>query len=96
MPHLAEEGWARLGHEGLIYDAAWPHFDPALAQDDDYVLPVQVNGKRRGEIRVPNGASEAQIRETALADEDVKRHLAGTEIRKIIIVPNRILNFVVG
>ncbi len=96
VPHLAEECWARLGHEGLIYDAPWPHFDPALAQDDDYVLPVQVNGKRRGEIRVPNGASEAQIRETALADEDVKRHLAGTEIRKIIIVPNRILNFVVG
>ncbi len=96
VPHLAEEGWARLGHEGLIYDAPWPHFDPALAQDDDYVLPVQVNGKRRGEIRVPNGASEAQIRETALADEDVKRHLAGAEIRKIIIVPNRILNFVVG
>jgi len=96
VPHLAEECWARLGHGGLIYDAPWPHFDPALAQDDDYVLPVQVNGKRRGEIRVPNGASETQIRETALADEDVKRHLAGTEIRKIIIVPNRILNFVVG
>ncbi len=96
VPHLAEECWARLGHEGLIYDAPWPHFDPALAQDDEYILPVQVNGKRRGEIRVPNGASEQQIRETALADEDVKRHLAGTEIRKIIIVPNRILNFVVG
>jgi leucyl-tRNA synthetase len=96
VPHLAEECWTRLGHEGLIYDAPWPQFDPALAQDDDYVLPVQVNGKRRGEIRVPNGASEDQIRETALADEDVKRHLAGTEIRKIIIVPNRILNFVVG
>ncbi len=96
VPHLAEEGWARLGHEGLIYDAPWPHFDPALAQDDEYVLPVQVNGKRRGEIRVPNGASEEQIRQTALADEDVKRHLAGSEIRKIIIVPNRILNFVVG
>ncbi|MGZ3305825.1 MAG: hypothetical protein ACXU8U_08185, partial [Asticcacaulis sp.] len=61
-----------------------------------YVLPVQVNGKRRGEIRIAVGASEAEIRETALADEDVKRHLAGAEIRKIIIVPNRILNFVVG
>ncbi len=96
VPHLAEEGWTRLGHAGLIYDAPWPRFDPALAQDDEYVLPVQVNGKRRGEIRVANGASEQQIRETALADEDVKRHLAGTEIRKIIIVPNRILNFVVG
>ncbi len=95
-PHLAEECWTRLGHDGLIAVEPWPHFDPALAQDDVYVLPVQVNGKRRGEITVPNGATEAEIRETALADEDVKRHLAGTEIRKVIIVPNRILNFVVG
>ncbi len=95
-PHLAEECWARLGNGGLIAAQAWPHFDPALAQDDVYILPVQVNGKRRGEITVKNGATEAEIRETALADEDVKRHLAGTEIRKVIIVPNRILNFVVG
>ncbi|MBW8733944.1 MAG: leucine--tRNA ligase [Asticcacaulis sp.] len=95
-PHLAEECWTRLGNDGLIALQPWPHFDPALAQDDVYVLPVQVNGKRRGEITVRNGASEAEIRETALADDDVKRHLAGTEIRKVIIVPNRILNFVVG
>ncbi len=95
-PHLAEECWTRLGKDGLIAQAEWPKFDPALAQDDVYILPVQVNGKRRGEISIPNGASEAEIRETALADEDVKRHLAGVEIRKVIIVPNRILNFVVG
>ncbi len=49
-PHLAEECWTRLGHEGLIADTPWPKFDPALAQDDAYVMPVQVNGKRRGEI----------------------------------------------
>ena len=95
-PHLAEECWTRLGHDGLIATAAWPKFDPALAQDDAYVLPVQVNGKKRGEISIPNGASEEQIRETALADEGVKRHLDGVAIRKIIIVPGRILNFVVG
>ncbi len=95
-PHLAEECWTRLGHDGLIADAPWPKFDPSLAQDDAYVMPVQVNGKRRGEILIPIGASEAQIRETALADEGVKRHLDGVSIRKIIIVPNRILNFVVG
>lgn len=95
-PHLAEECWTRLGHDGLIANAPWPKFDPALAQDDVYVLPVQVNGKKRGEISIPNGASEEQIRETALADEGVKRHLDGVAIRKIIIVPGRILNFVVG
>jgi leucyl-tRNA synthetase len=95
-PHLAEECWTRLGHDGLIANAPWPKFDPALAQDDAYVLPVQVNGKKRGEISIPAGASEDQIREMALADEGVKRHLDGVSIRKIIIVPNRILNFVVG
>jgi leucyl-tRNA synthetase len=95
-PHLAEECWTRLGHDGLIAEAAWPAFDPALAQDDVYVMPVQVNGKRRGEISIPLGATEEQIRETALADNDVKRHLDGAQIRKIIIVPNRILNFVVA
>jgi leucyl-tRNA synthetase len=95
-PHLAEECWTRLGKDGMIAEAAWPVFDPALAQDDVYVMPVQVNGKRRGEISIPLGATEEQIRETALADNDVKRHLDGAQIRKIIIVPNRILNFVVG
>ncbi|MFT4074795.1 MAG: leucine--tRNA ligase [Asticcacaulis sp.] len=95
-PHLAEECWTRLGHDGLIANAAWPKFDPALAQDDAYIMPVQVNGKKRGEISIPVGASEEQIREMALADEGVKRHLEGVSIRKIIIVPNRILNFVVG
>ncbi|ESQ91629.1 leucine--tRNA ligase [Asticcacaulis benevestitus] len=95
-PHLAEECWTRLGHDGLIAQAAWPKFDAALAQDDVYVMPVQVNGKKRGEISLPVGATEDQIREMALADEGVKRHLQGVSIRKIIIVPNRILNFVVG
>ena len=95
-PHLAEECWTRLGYDGLVADASWPRFDPALAQDDAYVMPVQVNGRKRGEVLIPVGASEDEIRETALADEGVKRHLDGASIRKIIIVPNRILNFVVG
>ena len=95
-PHLAEECWTRLGRDGLIADTPWPKYDPALAQDDAYVMPVQVNGKRRGEILIAVGATEDEIRETALADSDVKRHLDGATIRKIIIVPNRILNFVVG
>ena len=95
-PHLAEECWTRLGKDGLIAQAPWPEFESALAQDDSYVMPVQVNGKKRGEISLPVGASEDQIREMALADEGVKRHLDGMTIRKVIVVPNRILNFVVG
>ncbi len=54
-PHLAEECWARIGGEGLVADAPWPPFDPALAADDELVLPIQVNGKRRGEIRAARG-----------------------------------------
>jgi leucyl-tRNA synthetase len=95
-PHLAEECWARLGKDGLIAEAPWPQFDPALAQDDAYVMPVQVNGKRRGELLIRVGATEDEIRDAALADEAVKRHLDGVSIRKIVFVPNRILNFVVG
>ncbi|WAC47320.1 leucine--tRNA ligase [Asticcacaulis sp. SL142] len=95
-PHLAEECWTRLGHDGLIVDADWPKFDPALAQDDVYTLPVQVNGKKRGELLVRLGATEEEIRTLALEDEAVKRHLEGVTIRKVVVVPNRILNFVVG
>jgi len=95
-PHLAEECWARLGKDGLVAEAAWPQFDPVLAQDDAYVMPVQVNGKRRGELMIRIGATEDEIRDAALADEAVKRHLEGVSIRKIVFVPNRILNFVVG
>ncbi|MGA9658188.1 MAG: leucine--tRNA ligase [Asticcacaulis sp.] len=94
-PHLAEECWTRLGQDGLIAEAAWPEFDAAIAKDDVYSLPVQVNGKKRGEVFVRIGATEDEIRETALADEGVKRHLDGATLVKIIIVPNRILNFVV-
>jgi leucyl-tRNA synthetase len=95
-PHLAEECWTRLGKDGLVAEAPWPHFDPALAQDDAYIMPVQVNGKRRGELLIRVGATEDEIRDAALADEAVKRHLDGVSIRKIVFVPNRILNFVVG
>ena len=95
-PHLAEEGWTRLGHEGLIAGQDWPEFDPALAQDESYVLPVQINGKKRAELLVPQGTSEDVIQQMALEDEAVKAHLGAAQIRKVIVVPGRILNFVVG
>ena len=95
-PHLAEECWVRMGGEGMVVDASWPIFDPALAADTELLLPVQVNGKRRGEIRVSPDADEAQVREKALADENVSVHLAGLTVRKVIVVPGRIVNIVVG
>jgi leucyl-tRNA synthetase len=95
-PHLAEECWARLGQEGMVVEAAWPVYDPELAAENERVLPVQVNGKRRGEIRVVAGADPAEVEAIALADADVRRHLEGLSVRKVIVVPNRIVNIVAG
>ena len=93
-PHLAESCWERLGGAGMAVDAPWPTFDPALAADDQLVLPIQVNGKRRGEVSAPPGASEDAVREIALADPDVMRHLEGLTLRKVIVVKDRIVNIV--
>ncbi len=95
-PHLAEEGWARIGGEGLVAQAPWPSFDPALAADDEVVLPVQINGKRRGELRLPPGLEPAEVEKIALADANVQRHLEGLTVRKVIVVKDRIINVVVG
>jgi leucyl-tRNA synthetase len=80
----------------MVVDAPWPAWDAALAADDEKVLPVQINGKRRGEIRAPTGAAPAAVEEIALADEDVMRHLEGLTVRKVIVVPDRIVNIVAG
>jgi leucyl-tRNA synthetase len=95
-PHLAEACWERLGCAGLVVDAPWPEFDPALAADEELVLPVQINGKRRGEIRAPAGAEEAEVRRIALDDAGVQKHLEGVTVRKVIVVQDRIVNIVVG
>ncbi len=95
-PHLAEEGWARIGGDGMVVQAPWPAYDAALAAEDEVVLPVQVNGKRRGEVRAPVGASQADIEAIALADEGVIRHLEGLSVRKVIVVKDRIVNIVAG
>jgi leucyl-tRNA synthetase len=94
MPHLAETCWAALGKEGLVADAPWPAVDPALLVDDAVTLPVQVNGKRRGEIVVPKGAANELVEKEALSQEAVARMLNGKAPRKIIIVPDRIVNIV--
>ncbi len=93
-PHLAEECWARLGSEGLVVDAPWPVYDSALAAEDQRTLPVQINGKRRGEVTVAAGLAEAEVEKIALADGDVARHLEGLTVRKVIVVKDRIVNIV--
>jgi leucyl-tRNA synthetase len=94
-PHLAEELWQRLGHTSSVALAPWPEADPALLIDETVLLVVQVNGKRRGEVRVRKDADEAAVREAVLADEAVQRHLAGQTPRKWIVVPGRLVNLVV-
>jgi leucyl-tRNA synthetase len=93
-PHLAEECWSRIGGDGLAAEAPWPDFDPALTQDAVKVLPVQVNGKRRGEIRAPAGAEPAEVEKMVLDDPEIARRLEGLTIRKVIVVKDRIVNIV--
>ncbi len=95
-PHLAEECWTRLGEEGMVLDAPWPEFDPALAADDEVTLPIQVNGKRRGEIRVARGLEPAEVEAIVMADADVQARLEGQTVRKIVVIKDRIVNLVVG
>ena len=93
-PHLAEECWARIGGAGLVAQAPWPEYDPALAAEDVVVLPVQVNGKRRAEIRVAPGTEPAEVEKIVLADAEVARRLEGMQVRKVIVVKDRIVNIV--
>jgi leucyl-tRNA synthetase len=93
-PHLAEECWGRIGGAGIVVAADWPAFDAALTEDAVRILPVQVNGKRRGEISAPAGASSADVEKIVLDDPEIARRLEGLTIRKVIVVPDRIVNIV--
>jgi leucyl-tRNA synthetase len=93
-PHLAEELWARLGQRTQVSLSAWPEADARWLVDDTVTLVIQVNGKRRGELAVARDADEATVREAALADENVRRHLEGKAPRKVIVVPGRLVNVV--
>jgi leucyl-tRNA synthetase len=94
MPHLAEECWAKLGGSQLVYHAPWPKIDPDMLVEDTITLPVQVNGKRRSQIEVPAEMAKDEIQALAMADEQVARSINGLTVRKVIIVPGRIVNIV--
>src|SRR5690606_31810711 len=95
MPHLAEECWTQIGGEGLVAAAAWPEFDARLVVDDEVVLPVQINGKKRGDLTIARNADQAAVEQAVLALDFVQSALNGGAPRKIIVVPQRIVNVVV-
>jgi leucyl-tRNA synthetase len=94
-PHLAEQGWAQLGQPGLIVDAAWPVADPAFLVDDTVTIAIQVNGKLKDSFEAAKGADKAAIEAEAMGREKVVRALAGGVPKKVIIVPDRLVNLVV-
>jgi leucyl-tRNA synthetase len=94
MPHLAEECWARLGYNTLLANQPWPAADPALLVDDKITIAVQVNGKRRDELVIARDAAREDIEAAALRLETVVRALEGRPAKKIIVVPQRIVNVV--
>jgi leucyl-tRNA synthetase len=93
MPHLAEEAWASMG-KGLIADAAWPEVDPALLVDDEVTIAIQHMGKLRDTVTAPKGASKEDLEALALASANLQRSVDGAAIRKVIVVPDRLVNIV--
>jgi leucyl-tRNA synthetase len=94
VPHVAEEAWATAGNDGLIADAAWPIVDPAMLVDDEVTIAVQVNGKLRDTLVFPKGAPKDAVEAAALASEKIVRLLEGKAPRKVIVVPDRLVNIV--
>jgi leucyl-tRNA synthetase len=96
VPHVAEELWEALGEKPGMTRLEWPTFDPVMLEQDEVLIVVQVNGKKRAEITVPVGLPEEQIKTTALAESNVKKFVEGKTVRKMILVPGKLLNIVVG
>ena len=95
MPHLAEELWQRLGCEGLLVDASWPEYDKVFLEEATVTIAVQVNGKLRGTIDVPKDSAKEDVESAALGVSNVVSAMSGKTPRKVIVVPNRIVNVVV-
>ncbi len=94
-PHMAEELWEMLGHQGGVVTAGWPSFDEAVAKAEEIVVPVQVNGKVRARLTVPADTSEARLRELAVADAQVAKHLEGRTVVKVVVAGGRLVNIVI-
>ena len=96
VPHITDALWIALGHEEPLVNVSWPRSDQSALEQDEIELVVQVNGKLRGKIKVDKQADQKQIETLAVEDENVKRNLEGKTIRKIIVIPGRLVNIVVS
>ena len=94
VPHIAEELWRTLGHEVPLSATDWPSPDPALVTEDSVTVAVQVNGKLRGTLDLPVDADQAAAETAALALDNVQAALSGKAVRKVVVVPNRVINVV--
>ncbi|MDB9358542.1 class I tRNA ligase family protein, partial [Nodularia spumigena CS-587/03] len=94
-PHIADELWQSLGNTNSIHTQTWPSFDPAALVADEITLIIQINGKKRADIEVPAQADKAELEKYARESELVQRYIEGKEIKKVIVVPGRLVNFVV-
>jgi leucyl-tRNA synthetase len=95
-PHFAEEMRSVLGHQSRLKAAAWPEFDPELAREEEIEVVVQVNGKVRAKIVTTPGVSSDEMKKLALGDERVESHIAGKKMIKLVVVPEKLVNIVVG
>jgi leucyl-tRNA synthetase len=95
-PHICEELWAMTGYDHCLAAWSWPEHDPQALHKDEVTIVVQVNGKLRGRIAVPAQAEQEEIKALALDNENVQRHIQGKEVRKVIVVPEKLVNVVVG
>lgn len=95
-PHLAEELWEMLGHEGGLVRARWPEWDAELAREEQFEVVVQVNGRMRGKIVVEGGLAEEEVSARAVAEPNVAAHIDGKKVLKRVVVPNKLVNIVVG
>ncbi|MBQ6905010.1 MAG: class I tRNA ligase family protein, partial [Spirochaetia bacterium] len=94
-PHLAEELWEKLGHNESVSLQKWPEWDEALTHDDEVTIVVQINSKNRSQMTMPKGASKEELEKEALSNDRIKELLAGKTVIKTIVVPGKLVNFVV-
>ena len=95
-PHLAEELWRTLGHTQTLAYEPWPGYDPALLKAEEIEIPIQINGKLRSKVTVPAGIDQASLEQAALADEKVRGLIEGKKVKKVIVVPGKLVNIVVA